>query len=226
MFYPLDEYIDDQLSFHDNADRTKVGTGTGMAQGQLGIIPQRNSLCVDFDGAGNISLARTDYPAGSVNRVIEFWVEGGYEGIVCSMGANTDAQSFTVAIDNAGDVRVHIRGSGNERIFTAAIDVGSEHHVAIELNGTTLTTINCYVNGVLATVGTAGSATTVATTATENLVLGTQHTNLTTLPNGVDDPYIDATGKLQNFAVYDAEWGATTTDSAVVALQHNDAGRL
>jgi len=226
MYYPLDEYIDAQLSFHDLLDRTEVATGTGITQGATGIIPQRLSLCVDFDGTGDVDLARVDYPASTTNRVFECWLEGGYQGVVCSMGANTDDQSFTVGIDSDGDVRVHIRGSGNERIFTAAIDTVTEHHLAIELNGTLLTDINCYVNGVLASVSTAGSGTTLATTATENLLLGSQHANLTTLPSGMDDGYTDGNGKIQGFAVYAAEWGTDTTASAVIALEHNDNGRL
>jgi len=219
MIYRLDEYIDAQLTFHDMLDRSQKGTGTGITQGVTGLINSRKSLCVDFDGTGEIDLARTDYPNGGTNRVIEFVVEAGFLGTVCSMGDDTDAEAFVVAIDSSGDVRVHIRGSGNERIFTAAIDTGTEHHVAVELNGTLLTDVNCYVNGALASVGTAGSGTTLLAGSTENLTLGSVG-NLTTLGGA---PYIDATGKLQHFAVYSAEWGATTTDSAAIADYHHEA---
>lgn len=223
MAYTLDEYIDSLLTFQDSLDLTEVGIGTGVVQGATGIIPLRKSLCVDFDGSGDIDLARVDYPAGSTNRVLEFWIEAGFVGVVCSMGANVDAESLTIVVDATGDLRCHIRGTGNERIWTTALDVGTDpFHVAIELNGTLLTDIECYVDGVLATVGTAGSGTTINTTATENLVLGQLHANLTTLPGGT--PYIDGTGKLAFFAVYSAEWGSTTTLSARTALHHALAG--
>ena len=75
------------------------------------------------------------------------------------------------------------------------------------------------MNGALASVGTAGSGTTLLAGSAENLTLGSVG-NLTTLGGA---PYIDATGKLQHFAVYSAEWGATTTDSAAIADYHHEA---
>lgn len=227
MYYPLSEFWDGALRFHDAVDRTNIATGAGLIQGVIGIIPQHKKCCVDFDGTGNIDTARTDYPASTTSRVFECWIEDGYEGVICSMGANTDAQSFTVGVSSTGQLHVHIRGTGNERIFNAGLSAGgsaTEHHVVVELLGDSLHDVNCYVDGVLTSVSTAGTDTILATTATEVLLIGSLHANLTTLP--ATTPYADGNGKLQGFAVYDAAFGTTTTESATEASAHYNLGVL
>ena len=92
------------------------------------------------------------------------------------------------------------------------------HHVVVELLGDSLNDVSCYVDGTQASVATAGTDTTLATTATEDLVIGSLHANLTTLP--ATSPYADANGKLQCFVVYDAAFGTTTTESAAEANGH------
>jgi hypothetical protein len=204
FFYPLDEYLDAQLTFQDALDRSNIATGTGLTQGVIGIVPQRPSLCVDLDGTNDIDCVRTDYAAGTTNRGFSAWLEVGFTGTVVSMGANTDANALVISVDGSGDVSIHIRGTGNERIWTTALDVGTAgtgHWLHVQLVGDSLHDFEVYIDGVLeTTIGTAGTDTVLATTATLAFTIGSDVTDI---------GKADGNGKIQAVAHYPAGLTAT-----------------
>ena len=178
----------------DSAGHIIVGDGTGELQAQAGILPLYADNCVDFDGTGQIDTNWQEYPTGSGNRTLEGWVEGGFIGTWFSMGTNTDLQALKVNIAANGDLEVDIRGTGEQLTFTTTgIDAGTEHLVALELDGTTLNDFRLWVDGVEITTTSGGSASTVNTVQTLDLFLGSDVTDLAGA---------DATGKASRFAIF------------------------
>jgi len=211
----LGEYVDSltDTRFRDRFNDDYNAIGTGLAHGALGLIPNRKDLCVDFDGTGNIDTNFSGYQTGAGARTFECWIEQGYTGTVYSMGADTDAQALVVSVDGSGDVSIHIRGAGNERIWTTALDTGGDHHLVILLPaaGDSLHDFDIYIDGVEeTTIGTAGTDTTLNTTATFDFTIGFDITSV---------GKAQGNGKLQGVTIYNTELTA-----ARVTL-HDTAGR-
>jgi hypothetical protein len=198
-----------------NHDYNAVPTSTGVTQGVIGILPSAPGLAADFNGAnGGIDTNWLGYPAGATERIFEVWLEAGFVGTVLSMGANTDANALVISIDGSGDVVINIRGAGNARTYTGTFDVaGDANHLWVELPtaGDSLHDFDVYENGVALAVGTAGTDTTLATTATLDLHIGEDVTDLATA---------DGNGIIYGVTVYDAE-----VDNAAQVLLHDTAGR-
>jgi hypothetical protein len=196
----LNEFVDSLADtvFRDRVNDDYNAVGTGVVHGAIGILPNRPDLCVDFDGTGNIDTGFTGYQTSSNARAFECWLEAGFTGTVCSMGANVDAQAVVISVDGSGDVSVHIRGTGNERIWTTALDTGTENHLVVTLPAVgSLHDFNIFINGVEeTTIGTAGTDTTLATIATHNFEIGSDVTDI---------GKADATGKLYGMTVYNVE---------------------
>ena len=191
-------------------------TLTGVTLDGIGVLPHAPGICAEFAGTnGGINTLTTDYETGTNNRAFECWLEAGFEGVVCSMGANVDAQALVISVDNIGDVHINIRGAGNERVYSSIIDQGTEgHHLYVELDGDSLHDFNVYVDGVdQTTILTPGTDTTLATVATLNFHIGEDVTDI-----GV----ADGDGKLYGMTIYDATNVPFT--AARIALK-NEAGR-
>jgi hypothetical protein len=116
------------------------------------------------------------------------------------MGANTDANAVVISVDGSGDLSIHIRGAGNERIWTTALDTGTvAHHLAVQLPaaGDSLHDFEVWIDGVSeTTIGTAGTDTVLATTATLDFFIGEDITDIAKA---------DGTGKIYGVTVYNAE---------------------
>lgn len=200
---PTDMVTDSYRDQYNN-DYSAAPTSTGVTQGVVGILPSAPGLCVDLDGInGGINTGFTGYVAGAAERAFECWLEPGYVGVVVSMGANTDANSLVVSVDGSGDLSIKIRGVGNERIWTTALDVGTNaHHLLVQLPaaGDSLHDFEVWIDGVeQTTIGTAGTDTVLATTATLALHIGEDVTDLATA---------DGTGKIYGVTVYDTSFSA------------------
>ncbi len=194
---------------------TAQASSTGVTLDAAGLLPAAPGICCDFDGSnGGIDTNYTGYPVGTTNRVFECWLEAGFTGTVVSMGANVDAQALVVSVDGSGDLSVHIRGAGNERIWTTALDAGTEHHLWVELDGDSLHDFRIVINGVEeTTIGTAGTDTTLATVATLDLFIGEDVTDIGTA---------DGNGRIYGATVYDDTNGPFAVSRVAI---HNSMGR-
>lgn len=209
-FWPLSDSENPALKFHDRVNGTYNATGTGMTERAAGIIPNRPGNCVDFDGSGQIDTNWLGYPTGAAVRSFSVWLEAGFVGTVFSLGANTDAESLVVSIDGSGDVSINIRGAGNLRKYTSSFDGAGVRHLCVVQTVNSLHDFKVYQDGVDQTgIGTAGTDTTLATTATLDLHLGKDITDIATA---------DGDGKMSGFSVY------ATALSADQALQLYQAG--
>ena len=188
-----------------NDDYGAVPTSTGVTQGAEGIVPGRRDLCCDFDGAnGGIDTNWSSYETGTNNRAFECWLEAGFEGTVVSMGANVDAQAVVISVDSSGDVSIHIRGGSNERIWTTALDAGTEHHLLVMLDGDSLHDFQVWIDGIEeTTVSTAGTDTTLGTVATLDFFIAEDVTDI---------GKADGNGKMYGVTAYNLGASGVITD--------------
>lgn len=138
--------------------------------------------------------------AGTQNRTIEAWIKttNGRSGEIMNWGRNSAGEKFTIRFAN-GALRVEINGGGT--VGTTRIDDGQWHHIAVVLDGNSLSGINFYIDGVLDTRSAVGT----------NAINTDGLTTKLRINRGLLNRYFDAT--IDDVRVWDTDLSAETIET-------------
>ena len=164
--------------------------------------------CDDYTGVG-----------GTTNRTVEAWIKttNGSNGEICSWGTNTTGAKWVFRYVQ-GRLRVEVNGGGTES--SKLVNDGQWHHVACVLNGSSLTGIRFYVDGVL------DNNSTIGTTVINTNVTGNNAYKLR-ISRGVNDRYLD--GIIDDVRVWDTNLPVSTINewkNLKITEDHPNYGNL
>ena len=171
----------------NSANVAYAGTVAGGASWIPGPVGFGSAL--GFDGVDDqVTTSYSAVTGGSV-RTVAAWIRypdqavGGAElDAILSYGQNTTSQRWTMRISDTAAVvpnRLRLEVAGGGAYGSTDLNDGLWHHVAVVQSGSTLGTVQLYVDGALETMSYngGGSALAINTTVTSNNVYigGSQH---------------------------------------------------
>ncbi len=156
-----------EFSFHgnqtgtDNIIKSNAYTNGGLNGG--------GDYSLQFDQSNYIQANTYKGVGGSTNRTMEAWIKTTtIGGEIFSWGINVREKKWNWRTTTNGYLRVEINGNGV--VGGTNVADGNWHHVVAVLNGTNLTDINFYIDGVLDTK-TANPTLNINTDATNGINL-------------------------------------------------------
>ncbi|SHJ19290.1 Por secretion system C-terminal sorting domain-containing protein [Mesonia phycicola] len=158
----------------------------------------------DFLFSNNNYIESNTYKgiSGSQNRTVEAWIKtSSAYGEICSWGKTASEEKWTFRLD-AGRLRLEV--SNGSTVASSYINDGEWHHVAVVLDGTTLSDVSFYLDGVLETYATT-STVNVNTNTTDESSYNVR------VSRGTNNRYL--TGLVDDVRIWDTALTSTTLNT-------------
>jgi len=149
---------------------TDAHVGLSASNEQEIMLTNRSYIeCIDYTGV-----------AGAQNRTVEAWVNASDEGNgeIITWGANSASDKWVLRY-TGGRLRLEVNGGGTES--TTPINDGEWHHIACVLDGTSLSGIRFYIDGIL-DANSVTASTPITTIASSNVRIS----------RGLNNRYLDS----------------------------------